>query len=79
MAVSRTQITPSPEARRLFGRMVARSDGAPDVGLARTIELSADLQEAGSAPAASEEVSELADAEWITPHPSGGWGFTGTD
>lgn len=71
---TKTRITPSPEARRLFGRMVARSDDTTlQLGLADTIGLQVDLKHEGADPHAQEAVSELLEEEWIDAGPEGSW------
>lgn len=68
-------ITPSPRARLLFGRIVARSEQGR-LPLAETIALSADLARQGRAQVAG-EVIELQDAGWIQPDPeTSGWRFS---
>jgi hypothetical protein len=67
-------ITPSPEARRLFSSMVARADGPGDriVSLASTLALSVRRRQMGTLD--SKEVRELQEQGWIAPdEDDGGW------
>ena len=77
MSAAKTQITPSTEARRLFGRMVARSSDGEHLPLARTIELSVHRMREGYNAEAQVEVDELQAAFWISPADDGGWRLTG--
>jgi hypothetical protein len=65
-------IVPSPEARLLFGQMVARADEDLILELAPTFKLAADRKHAGHRCDCT-EVSELIEAGWIGAHSSGGW------
>lgn len=69
---NKTTIIPSPEARQLFGKMVARSHDN-HVSLGDTIALSVDLCKKGSDPKAIAEVAELIGEGWLACAPDGGW------
>lgn len=69
-------IEPSPEARRLFSRMVARSDVQMTLGLADTIALSVHRKRKGQDPTAQQAVQELMGQGWIVPEHDGGWKIT---
>jgi hypothetical protein len=69
-------LEPSPEARRIYGMMVARADnydGELVLSLAQSIKLSCTLSRTGRDPQAVVAVAELKEADWITPEPRGGW------
>lgn len=66
-------ISPSVEARTLFGQMVARSDDNLVLPLSETMGLYVDRKNAGSQPQAAHEINELVTLGWIEPHVSGGW------
>jgi hypothetical protein len=68
-----TILAPSPEARRLFGMMVARADEDLHLTLAQALELSCSLMRSGEDHEAHGEISSLIQAEWIDPAPDGGW------
>ena len=68
-----TSITPSIEARALFGQMVARADDDLILTLSETMLLYVDRKNAGSQPQAEREINELVALGWIEPHTSGGW------
>ena len=76
MAVEQ-RITPSTEARRLFSRMVARSDDHLKLSVATTLMLGVQLSREGSDPAASDEITELVSQNWIEPTPDGAWAIRG--
>jgi len=68
-----TIISPSIEARALFGRMVARSDDNLVLQLCETMSLYVDRKYAGQQPQATAEINELVNSGWIGAHESGGW------
>jgi hypothetical protein len=67
------EIHPSPEARHLFGQMVARSDDNLILQLPSTLQLAVDRKLSGHSIQAEHEMDELLAAGWIGPHRSGGW------
>jgi hypothetical protein len=66
-------ISPSVEARALFGQMVARSNDSLILTLSETMLLYVDRKNAGDQPQAAREINELVELGWIEPHVSGGW------
>jgi hypothetical protein len=71
-----TAISPSPEARHIYNMMVTRAQpcgGSLHVSLAQSIELSVALGRRGQDISASRAVTELQDADWISPASHGGW------
>lgn len=69
-------ISPSAEARQIYNMMVARADvnnGDMHLSLANSIELSVTLQRMGEDSQATAAVTELREADWITPVDGGGW------
>lgn len=84
MAVA-ARITPSPTARQLYSKMVARSDRGT-LGLEQAILLGVERFRNGVEPGAEREMYELLRDGWIAPDQStGGWfvgpagSFTPTD
>lgn len=74
-----TALTPSIEARRLFGSMVARAEGMA-VGLSQLIAIGVERARQGDDPNAGTEMDELVQAGWIRrDDESGGWRFTDGD
>lgn len=69
---TKTDIKPSPEARRLFGRMVARSDNLC-LTLTDTIALQVDLNREGAVPHTQEALAELTEEQWVGTSTDGGW------
>ena len=67
------QIKPSPEARHLFNRMVARSNVGLHLPLAQCLALSVSRARCGEDPSACQEIHELLSAAWIGPADDGGW------
>lgn len=82
MATEQTTIKPSPEARRLYGRMCARATFHEPteeivVPLSQVLALSAHMQREGASdPLAYREVQDLKRTGWISPHPDGGWSLS---
>jgi hypothetical protein len=66
-------VTPSQEARTLFGRMVARSPEGDHLSLPACLELGVELKKEGKDPLALEELRELELAYWVEPAGDGGW------
>lgn len=56
--------SPSASARMLFGRMVAKSDGAK-LNIGQALTLSIEMVQEGRNPLASSEIAELQDTGWI--------------
>lgn len=68
------RIRPSREARQLFNKMFARSDGKGHLPLNETLRLGVERIRSGEEdPLAREEIRELHDEEWIDPADDGGW------
>lgn len=65
------KIAPSPEARQLFNKMVARSGTNLHLSLEATVGLAAERVRAGHQD--TEAVHELEAEEWIDQHTDGGW------
>jgi len=65
-----TTIKPSPQARRLFSQMVARSEDL-HLSLSATLELSVERVSSGNRD--HTEIHELVREEWIDQAPDGGW------
>lgn len=63
-------LSPSPEARRLFSRMVARAGDESLIGLEESLILGVELVRAGDRAGV---IEELRQAGWVDPHPDGGW------
>jgi hypothetical protein len=67
-----TKITPSPEARQLFNRMVARSDTQLYLSVLECLELQVLRVRDGHKP--QEELRELICEEWVkVPGRGSGW------
>jgi hypothetical protein len=64
-------ISPSPAARQIYNMMVLRSDEG-HLSLAQSIALSVQLKRRGD-NSVGESVTELQEADWITPVSDGGW------
>jgi hypothetical protein len=71
-----TVLTPSAEARQVYGMMVSRADnndGELHLTLANSIALSCTLRRKGEDGQAMTAVTELCEANWIAPVADGGW------
>jgi hypothetical protein len=69
-------VTPSPGARKLFNMMVVRAEPAGDdlhLSLARAIELTVVINRRGDQAMMSTAMTELQEADWISPAVTGGW------
>ncbi len=67
------EIVPSPQARRLFNRMVVLSDDNNYLGLEQSLKIGVERVRAGSDPRCSVEITELTAEHWIDAGPDGGW------
>ncbi len=68
-----TEVTPSPTARRLFNRMVNRSDEHGCLSINASFLLGVELGREGGDPQATTEITELVKEHWIVPQREGGW------
>lgn len=67
------QLTPSPEARKLYGSMVARADG-DILSLEDSLRMGIERHRGGEDPTASSQIIELVSQGWVEPdHEGGGW------
>lgn len=67
------KVNPSPEARQLFNKMVAKGDGEGHLPLESTLELAVEMFRNGQHPRQVPEVMELEHCHWIEPAGDGGW------
>lgn len=65
-------VVPSPEARRLFGQMVANAEG-DELHLPIESTLALSVQRVREGKWDKGAVAELLDEGWIQQAPSGGW------
>lgn len=68
---SSTAIRPSPEARHLFGQMVAKADADLHLTMEATLDLSVQRVRAGHRDHI--EIHELQQEQWIGQAQDGGW------
>lgn len=79
MAETKITITPSPEARQLYSRMVALADDRFVLDLPQALALSCARLRAGQEPQAVPEVTELVQSDWIAERQDGTWDLSPAD